>query len=84
MVKFIYTVRDTKSGFNSPLFLADYDELAIRDFRTIVNTPGSLLNQYPEDFELYCVGNIETKDGTIDGSCFKQICKGFEVVNKEK
>lgn len=65
MVLKIYGIRDTKTEiFNNPFFNHSHGE-AERNFTDLVNDPQSQVNRYPEDFDLYFMGEYETKTGKI-------------------
>lgn len=64
-MKKIYSIKDTKGAFLDPV-LADNDALAVRNVKTAVNgQKGSLLAMYPEDFELWCIGDFDETTGLI-------------------
>lgn len=64
-MKKVYSVKDTKGAFMDPM-LADNDALAVRAIKTVVNNQkGSLLATYPEDFELWYVGDFDEITGII-------------------
>lgn len=67
MMLMIFSVRDVKSNsFNSVLHIKPTRAAAVRDFTSVVNSPESgLLNQYPEDFELYHVGDFDDEKGFV-------------------
>lgn len=60
-----YCVLDKKSlVFNTPYFLIN-DDVAIRQFHSVVNNPESMVNKYPEDYTLYKVGSFDMLKGRI-------------------
>lgn len=60
-----FTVRDQKAGtYNPPFFKKTHGE-AIRDFHTVCNDPQSLINKFPEDFDLYQVGEYDQSLGIL-------------------
>ena len=71
----VYAIKDVKGAFGAP-FLALNDALAVRNVKTEVNgQKGSTLNLYPEDFELWLIGQFDEITGIIapvDMSC---ICR---------
>lgn len=79
--KNIYAVRDEKVGFNSSLMLCENEAVAIRDFANFVKTPGTIINQNPEDFSLWQVGIFSVENGTIDGTSNVCICKAVDFVS---
>lgn len=66
MVNKLYVVKDEKIGFNQQLLSAENDQVALRSFAIGVNTPGSLMNTNPEDFNLYQVGTFNSESGIIE------------------
>lgn len=61
----IYSIRDSKSEvFNTPFYQKSHGE-AERNFRTLVNDGKSTINQYPEDFDLYYLGDYDDNTGKI-------------------
>lgn len=65
MQKHLFSVRDSKaSTFNAP-FEAHTTGEAERSFRTAVTDPQTSINKYPEDFDLYKLGTIDTETGII-------------------
>lgn len=61
----LYALKDVKSGFMSILVLKN-DELAKRSYKNMLADPTpSLVNQNPEDFELWCLGSYDQDSGII-------------------
>lgn len=61
----IYSIRDSKSEiFNLPFYKHTHGE-AERDFSQISNDPKSSIYQYPEDYDLYFVGEYDDNSGKI-------------------
>lgn len=60
----IYVVRDAQLGFSS-MFTAANDAVAIRNFASAVNTPGTVMHDSPEDFALCRLGTFDDETGTI-------------------
>lgn len=60
----LYSIKDTKGSFYEPL-VAQNDALAVRNVRGIVNSGKGLLAQYPEDFELWYIGEFDEVTGII-------------------
>lgn len=67
MIKNIYALKDVKSGFLDS-FNAVSDNLAVRSIATALSNmaanPTDLFN-FPEDFELWCLGSVDTDTGII-------------------
>ncbi len=67
MRKSLYAVRDSAMGaFHAP-FMSVSDGVAMRSFRDEVNRKdaSNMMNQHPEDFELYIVGEYEEDNGEL-------------------
>jgi len=62
----MYSIRDLKSEvYKAPFYKKTHGE-AERDFKTAVNDPQSgSLNQYPEDYDLFFVGEYDDNTGKI-------------------
>lgn len=61
----VFSIRDTKAEvFNPPFFKSTHGE-AERDFRSLCNDPKSMPNKYPDDFELYYVGDFDDQTGLM-------------------
>ncbi|AZL82695.1 nonstructural protein [Apis mellifera associated microvirus 24] len=59
----LFSVRDAKSEiFHPPWFKLTHGE-AERDFRSAVNDEKTNLNKYPEDYDLYYVGEYDDNSG---------------------
>lgn len=66
MIYKLFSVRDSKSEiFHSPWFFKTHGE-AEREFRTVVNTEKSKLAQFPEDYDLYYVGEYDDNTGKFN------------------
>lgn len=63
-MKNLYSIKDTKGGFYPPQD-AENDALAVRGLRSMVNSGKGLIAQYPEDFELWYVGEFDEVTGII-------------------
>lgn len=72
---FIYSIKDVKSGFTS-IFQSANDDIAKRDFSAAVNGAPNLLNSFPEDFELWRVGDFNIQSGEVS-SDLKFITNAF-------
>lgn len=60
----IYAVRDAQLGFSS-MFTAANDAVAIRNFASAVNTPGTVIHDSPEDFAMCRLGTFDDEIGVI-------------------
>lgn len=65
MIMKAYSIRDQKGEvFNLPFFKITHGQ-AERDFESLVNDGKSTLNAYPEDFDLYHIGEYDDQKGTF-------------------
>lgn len=61
----VFSIRDQKAEiFNPPFFQATHGE-AERNFRAAVLDPKTQFHQFPEDFDLYFLGEYDTDKGTF-------------------
>lgn len=60
-----FAIRDNKAEyFNTPFFQKSHGE-AERSFKQLTNDNQSTVSKYPEDFDLYYVGDYDDNTGTI-------------------
>ena len=65
MILKMFSVRDSKGEvYNMPFYKHTHGE-AERDFRTLVNDDKSMVGKYPDDFDLYYIGEFDTIKGTV-------------------
>lgn len=59
----VYSIRDAKGDFfGNPFFKRSHGE-AERDFHLACNDEKSMLSKFPEDYDLYYLGEFEDKSG---------------------
>lgn len=79
----VYSVRDLKGDFYSPR-IDQNDESAIRWFSMTVNTPETLTNFAPADFQLFRIGTFDSEIGLISPLNLPVLLiSGNEVFGKE-
>jgi len=85
MILKMYSIRDAKAGiFHKPFYQVTHGE-AERSFRTTCSEKQSMMWQYPEDFDLYYVGEYNDNEGTMKPLDTPQhILKAIACVKKEK
>ncbi|AXH75313.1 MAG: nonstructural protein [Microviridae sp.] len=59
MIKFLYTVYDSKARTYSNPFTAVNQQVAIRDFTQAANDINSQIHQFPGDFKLLEIGEFD-------------------------
>lgn len=65
MLTKLYSIRDQKAEiFNVPFMKKTHGE-AERDFKSLCNDPQSTVSKYPEDFDLYYIGDYDDNTGKI-------------------
>lgn len=61
----MYSIRDLKGAYyNAPFFSRSHGE-AERSFERVARDTQSTINQYPSDYDLYCVGEFDDQTATI-------------------
>lgn len=65
MIKSIYSIYDTKICAYMPPFFAITDGEAVRYVRGAVEDPNTMLNKYPEDYTLFCLGSFDDESGEV-------------------
>lgn len=64
MVYNVYSIRDSKTGFMSPLVDVNH-EAATRNFHHSVLASDSVLRSFASDFSLYQIGTFDSDSGRI-------------------
>jgi hypothetical protein len=79
----VYSLRDSKSEiFNAPFYKHTHGE-AERDFKSLVNDEKSMVNKYPEDYDLYHLGEYDDNTGKITPLDTPQhLCKAVQLINQ--
>ncbi|QXP44237.1 MAG: nonstructural protein [Arizlama microvirus] len=61
----VFSIRDQKAEvYNTPFFQKSIGE-AERNFETLVNDGKSTVNQYPQDFDLFYLGDYDDNLGVM-------------------
>lgn len=76
----MYAIRDSKAeAFHPPFYKGTHGE-AERDFRNLINDSQSQPSKYPEDFDLYYVGEWDRLSGKVQPLDTPQhIIKGVQL-----
>jgi len=61
----MYSIYDNGVKVFHPPFYKPTKVQALRDFETLVNDQKSALHEYPEDFDLYYLGDYDDNTGKI-------------------
>ena len=65
MINQVYAIRDLKADYFQNLWLAQNDQVAVRNFRTLVNDKSTQFGLYPEDYDLYLIGSFDQVSGEM-------------------
>lgn len=65
MLKYVYSVFDSKSRTFCNPFVSINQFTALRDFRSASNDPASDIAKYPEDFTLYQLASFDDESGLL-------------------
>lgn len=82
MKRSLFAIRDSAvGGFHAP-FMAPSNGVAIRSFRDEVlrKDAGNMMNQHPEDFELYLIGSYEEDTGVLESITPELLMRGKDAV----
>ena len=75
----IYSIYDTATEQYAPPFFADNDKIAKKIVKGSF-VPGSMLLQFPGDYELWLIGDFGLDDGVIVQGAKSEICSLSELV----
>lgn len=64
----IYAIKDACNGFNVT-FNASNNSSAMRMFSEWCQNENSMYNKYPNDFDLYKLGDLDEETGNINPDC---------------
>lgn len=79
----IYSIRDAKTQFFSAPFYNHTHGEAERNFKTACNDQQSNLSKFPEDYDLYHIGEYDDNTGKITPrDTPEHIIKAVQLVNK--
>lgn len=65
MIYGVYSIRDAKTGFMSPVIEVN-DAAAARNFFHSVSTSEGILFTYASDFSLYLIGKFDSDSGVLE------------------
>lgn len=78
---YLYSIRDVAIGFYAPPFLANSDAQAKAMVRDAME-PGCILAQFPRDYQLYRIGEMNEKEALVDNKC-ECICSVYDLARCE-
>jgi hypothetical protein len=80
----VYAVRDAKAEFYSQPFYKRTHGEAERDFSVLVNDQKSTVHPFPQDYDLFWLGDYEDKTGIMSPpETPLHIAKAIDLVQKE-
>lgn len=83
MVKKVFAIMDSKAKSFFPPFLQNTHGEAERTFQHGVNNEQSMLNKYPEDYDLYYLGEFDEANGKFACEASPQhMIKGVQVLRQ--
>lgn len=81
MIYPLYAIKDQHVGFGQ-ITISDNDAVAMRHFQNACEQPNSIFITAPSDFELFSIGEYDTKTGEITSISPRLICSAKDFVNK--
>ena len=78
----LYSIKDVGSGFTQ-VITANNNYDAKRILTGIVNGQPSLISQYPKDFSLYSLGELNQDTGVVS-PCTEFICEASDLVKDKQ
>lgn len=81
MIQRMYSIKDKLVGFLTPNTLIN-DDVAVRQFTIMVNSPNSGINP-ADDFDLFYIGDFDTEIGKMISTIPKIVISGREVKKHE-
>lgn len=78
----LYAVRDRKTGFLSPMVDTN-DEAAKRNFAFAVQSSQPMFLAFPDDYELYRIGEYDTDSGEVFSVLPTHLCSARSLLVKD-
>lgn len=84
MILKVFSIRDAKAEvFNQPFFKKTHGE-AERDFSALCKDEKSMPSQFPEDFDLYFLGEYDDQNGLLLSLDTPQhVIKAVQCINRQ-
>lgn len=84
MQKKMYCIFDSKAQiYHAPFYKSTHGE-AERDFQSVSRDPQSTISQYPEDFDLFYIGEFDDETGKVSPlSAIQHIIKANQFKKPE-
>lgn len=81
MMAEIYSIKDTKVGYAQP-FILHNDQEAKRAFKGLIREEESNLHKWPQDYELWNIGQWDDELGVITTTGPKFLLSGMDCIKK--
>ena len=79
----VYAIFDNKiNKFQKPFFV-EYDVQAERMFIKLLRDEGTIMHEFPEDFDLYFVGRFHLDSGGFTQGGQEKLVQGKNIIKKE-
>lgn len=78
----VYSYRDAKSGFGTPV-CDQNDVTATRGFAFAINNRDGIMGFAPSHFDLYKIGEFDTEKGTLKSMTPTLVVSGSSVFNSK-
>ena len=78
----LYSVRDNKAELSGQVMMFVNDNVATRTLSPAVNDKTHNYGQYPEDYDLFCIGDYSDETGEITYE--KENIEGHNVITTRK
>lgn len=62
----VFSIKDSKAGIFMPPFLQNSHGEAERTFNKYTHKSDSMISQYPDDYDLYFMGDFDDNTGKFD------------------
>lgn len=83
-----YSIKDNVSGHFGPLVTSENDVAVLRDLRYVISDKTTKFNKFPEDFDLWHMGDLDDESGifTSDPYFITSLMgiKPFEEASKDE
>lgn len=79
----MFAIYDSKGEFYSQPFCQKTMGMAIRAFRDTALDASTTIHAHPEDFTLYCIGEYDDRNGTVEATPLTAIMRANEGADEE-
>ena len=79
----VFTILDLKAESYGPPFTSMTTATGLRQFQELVNDHNHFFSKYPDDYELYEIGEWEDENASFfPHEVKKQLCRGSDVQDR--